>query len=78
MHIKTFAIAATVALAGLATAAQAQEIVRTVVAPQAPFAAIVAVPPGYTTYYVSGALPKPVSPPVAGQPVNWGDTTAQT
>ena len=78
MRLKTFAIAAAVTLCALATAANAQEIVRTVAAPTAPFAAIVAVPPGYTTYYVSGALPKPVTPPVAGQPINWGDTTQQT
>jgi 2-iminobutanoate/2-iminopropanoate deaminase len=78
MNVKTLAIAATVALAGLATAAQAQDIVRTVVAPQAPFAAIVAVPPGYTTYFVSGALPTPVTPAANGQPAVYGDTTAQT
>jgi len=38
----------------------------------------VAVPPGYTLYFVSGALPTPVAPPANGQPANWGDSTQQT
>jgi enamine deaminase RidA (YjgF/YER057c/UK114 family) len=43
-----------------------------------PIAAGVSVPPGYTTFYISGALPQPVTPPVAGQPMNFGDMAAQT
>jgi enamine deaminase RidA (YjgF/YER057c/UK114 family) len=78
MKIRTLAIATTVVLAGLATTANAQEINRIVAAPQAPFAQIVAVPPGYTTYYVSGALPTPVTPAANGQPAVYGDTTQQT
>jgi 2-iminobutanoate/2-iminopropanoate deaminase len=78
MKLMTIAIASAIALCGLVSTAQAQEIDRIVNGPKAPFAAIVAVPPGYTTYYVSGALPTPVSPPANGQPANWGDTTQQT
>jgi enamine deaminase RidA (YjgF/YER057c/UK114 family) len=41
--------------------------------PNAPFSAIVAVPPGYTTYYVSGMLAKPMKPAANGKPADWGD-----
>ncbi len=80
MKIKTLALAATVALCGLATAASAQEISRIGGAPGGPFVAITGVPMGggMTMYFVSGALPTPVTPPANGQPANWGDTTAQT
>lgn len=43
-----------------------------------PIAAGVSVPPGYTTYYISGALPKPVTPAANGQPASFGDTATQT
>lgn len=43
-----------------------------------PIAAAVSVPPGYTTFYISGALPKPVTPATGGQPADFGDTAAQT
>jgi enamine deaminase RidA (YjgF/YER057c/UK114 family) len=36
------------------------------------------VPPGYTTYYLSGALPTPVTPAANGQPAEYGDTATQT
>jgi enamine deaminase RidA (YjgF/YER057c/UK114 family) len=64
----------------MATVANAQEISRIGGAPGGPFAAITGVPMGggMTMYFVSGALPTPVAPPVAGQPINWGDTTQQT
>ena len=80
MKIKTLALAATVALCGLATAASAQEIMRMGGAPGGPFVAITGVPMGggMTMYFVSGALPTPIAPPANGQPANWGDTTAQT
>ncbi len=35
-------------------------------------------PPGYTTYYLSGALPSPIKPAANGQPAEYGDTAAQT
>ena len=80
MNFKSLAIATTVALCGLATVANAQEISRIGGAPGGPFVAITGVPMGggMTMYFVSGALPTPVTPPANGQPANWGDTTAQT
>jgi enamine deaminase RidA (YjgF/YER057c/UK114 family) len=78
MTVKTLILASAIALSGLATAAQAQEISRTVANPNALFASVVAVPPGYTLYFVSGALPAPVTPAANGQPANWGDSTQQT
>ena len=36
------------------------------------------VPSGYMTYYLSGALPSPISPAANGQPPVYGDTAAQT
>jgi len=46
--------------------------------PGAPFAAIVAVPPGYTTYYISGSTARPKTPAHDGQPADWGDISYQT
>ena len=43
-----------------------------------PIAQGVVVPPGYTTYYISGALPTPVKPAANGQPAEYGDITQQT
>ena len=43
-----------------------------------PIAAGVSVPPGYTTYYISGALPKVVTPAANGQPADFGDMATQT
>jgi len=78
MNFKKIAIAAVV-LAGFATAANAQEIQRIGGAPGGPFVSVTAVPTGgKTLYFVSGALPTPVTPAANGQPANWGDTTAQT
>ena len=36
------------------------------------------VPSGYITYYLSGALPTPISPAANGQPPVYGDTATQT
>lgn len=76
MRIRTWILAA--AVAALASRAEAQEINRVVASPNALFSQVVAVPPGYTLYFVSGALPTPVTPPANGQPANWGDSTQQT
>ena len=59
--------------------ASAQDITR-VYGPNAasPIASATAVPPGYTTYYLSGALPTPVKPAAAGAPADYGDTATQT
>lgn len=46
--------------------------------PMSPIAAAVSVPPGYTTFYVSGALPTAVTPAANGQPADFGDITQQT
>ena len=46
--------------------------------PMSPIAAGVSVPPGYTTFYVSGALPKMVTPAANGQPADFGDMATQT
>ena len=43
-----------------------------------PIAAGVKVPAGYDTYYISGALPKAITPAANGQPADFGDITAQT
>lgn len=43
-----------------------------------PIAAGVSVPAGYTTYFISGALPKAVTPAANGKPADYGDMAAQT
>ncbi len=66
-------------LCGAASAASAADIER-VYGPNAmsPIAAGVSVPPGYTTFYISGALPQPVKPAADGKPADFGDTATQT
>src|SRR5882757_5468510 len=47
--------------------------------PGAVIDAAVVVPPGYTTYYISGTPAGPKDPNApAGSPGRWGDTTQQT
>ena len=46
--------------------------------PTSPFSEIVAVPPGYTTYYISGMLAKPLKPAAGGKPADWGDIAYAT
>jgi enamine deaminase RidA (YjgF/YER057c/UK114 family) len=46
--------------------------------PGVSIASATAVPSGFTTYYLSGALPTPMTPAANGQPPVYGDTTAQT
>ena len=66
-------------LAGAAFPSSAQGIERVYGEnPMSPIAAGVSVPPGYTTFYISGALPKVVTPAANGQPADFGDTAAQT
>ena len=77
MKFTTLILAGAMAV-GLAATAQAQEIKRDVANPNALFASVVGVPPGYTMYFVSGALPSPVTPAADGKPASFGDTTAQT
>jgi enamine deaminase RidA (YjgF/YER057c/UK114 family) len=61
------------------TAAAAQPIDRIYGANAAsPIASAVTVPPGYTTFYISGALPAAVTPAADGKPAVYGDMTQQT
>ena len=71
-------VASALALAAFGGTANAQEIARIGGAPGGPFVAITGVPMGggMTMYFVSGALPTPVTPPANGQPAVWGDTPA--
>jgi len=63
----------------LATTAQAQEIERLNGAPTSPIATAVTVPPGYTTYYLSGVTPAVTNAAApAGSPERFGDISAQT
>jgi len=66
-------------LIATAGAVQSAEIDR-VYGPNAisPIAAGVSVPPGYTMFYISGALPSPVSPAAPGTSANYGDIAQQT
>ena len=74
----------TALLCAAAASASAADIVRTYGAspiPGGPAPAIaqgVSVPPGFTTYYVSGALPRPVTPAANGAPADFGDMATQT
>jgi enamine deaminase RidA (YjgF/YER057c/UK114 family) len=66
-------------LAGAAAGANAADIMRIPEErPNAPFVALTAVPPGYTTYYVSGSVATPKIPAANGKPADWGDTAYQT
>jgi enamine deaminase RidA (YjgF/YER057c/UK114 family) len=67
------------ALCAAASAASAQAIGR-IYGPNAasPIASGTVVPSGYTTYYLSGALPSPITPAANGQPAVFGDTAQQT
>jgi len=66
-------------LAGAMAAAQAADITRIPEdRPNAPFVALAAVPPGFTTFYISGSVAKPKSPASSGKPADWGDTAYQT
>jgi len=81
-NARKFAFLAATALAACALAAPAgaQSISR-LPSPNAnsPIVSAVTVPPGYTTYYISGTPSGPMNPNVPeGQPGRWGDTTQQT
>jgi enamine deaminase RidA (YjgF/YER057c/UK114 family) len=68
------------ALCTLAGAASAQSVTR-LPAPNAnsPIVSAVTVPPGFTTYYISGTPAGPKNPTAPeGSPDRWGDTTQQT
>jgi enamine deaminase RidA (YjgF/YER057c/UK114 family) len=68
------------AFCAFASAASAQSVSR-LAAPAAnsPIASAVTVPPGYTTYYISGTPAGPKNPSAPeGSADRWGDTTQQT
>jgi enamine deaminase RidA (YjgF/YER057c/UK114 family) len=77
-NIRTLALTGAIAalLCGTASAAEIERLY----GPNAmsPIASAVSVPPGYTTFYVSGALPNAVTPAADGKPADFGDITAQT
>ena len=76
--IRTLALAGAIAsLLGGAASAQGITIIPSP-NPAAPIASGTVVPPGFTTYYLSGALPTPVKPAAAGAPADYGDTATQT
>jgi len=67
-----------VSIAGLATAAAAQNVERRG-APEAPISSSVSVPAPARIVYVSGTVPDPVDPAApAGSVQRYGDTAAQT
>lgn len=78
MNTGILGITTIIVLCGLATIASAQEIKRTVDQPTDPISLVVAVPPGYTIYYISGEIGKPVTPAADGKPADWGNTTQET
>jgi enamine deaminase RidA (YjgF/YER057c/UK114 family) len=68
------------ALCAFALPASAQSVSRLAApSPTSPIASAVTVPPGYTTYYISGTPAGPKNPSAPeGSPDRWGDTTQQT
>jgi enamine deaminase RidA (YjgF/YER057c/UK114 family) len=77
--IKRLVLLALLSGASWCGAAQAADIDRLKAdAPTSPFSEIVAVPPGYTTYYISGMLAKPLKPAAGGKPADWGDISYAT
>ena len=75
-----FGLCAAMALCGPAAGAAAQTVTRLAVDnPNIAIAQAVTVPPGYTTFYISGTPAAPADPNApAGSPQRWGDTPAQT
>jgi len=76
--MKAIRIAALLGLSVASTGLLAADVMRLPVGPTAPFSAIVAVPSGYTTYYISGMVGQPKAPAANGKPADWGDMPYQT
>ena len=68
------------ALCAFAMPADAQSVTRLPLpSGTTPIVSAVTVPPGYTTYYISGTPAGPMNPNAPeGSPGRWGDTTQQT
>ena len=83
-NVKKTALLASLAAAlvtGAGSAASAQKVERLYGSGPGPAPAIAqatSVPSGFVTYYLSGALPTPVTPAANGKPAVFGDTAAQT
>ncbi|HVZ27772.1 MAG TPA: Rid family hydrolase [Rhizomicrobium sp.] len=78
-RIKTLALLGLLGVSALCAPAGAADIERLKAdSPTSPFSEIVAVPPGYTTYYISGMLAKPLKPAAGGKPADWGDIAYAT
>ena len=76
-RLALMSMAAGAALCGTANAADVTRLTEPAMA-AAPFAEAVTVPPGYTTYYVSGSVASPKTPAAGGKPAVWGDIGYQT
>jgi enamine deaminase RidA (YjgF/YER057c/UK114 family) len=79
MKSKFVMLLSVAALCGSSLAASAADIERSYpTSTMVPIASAVSVPPGFTTFYISGALPTPIKPPAAGEAPDYGDITRQT
>jgi enamine deaminase RidA (YjgF/YER057c/UK114 family) len=80
METKMKALLAAFAMTAIATTAHAAGLERLMGAnPASPLATAVTVPPGYTTYYISGALASVADPTAPkGSFESYGDITTQT
>ena len=81
INSRKLAILSALALCAFAAPASAQGVTRLPLPSGAttPIASAVTVPPGYTTYYISGTPAGPKDPKAPmGSPARWGDTTQQT
>ena len=78
--ISFLGMGAALALLAFAAPAGAQPVTRLASDnPASVISAAVVVPPGYTTYYISGMHTGPLNPSAPeGSPGRWGDTTQQT
>jgi enamine deaminase RidA (YjgF/YER057c/UK114 family) len=79
MKFTFLSMGAALALCAFAVPADAQPVSRTG-APTSVIASTVTVPPGYTTYYISGTPSGPMNPDEVknGAAPKWGNTTWQT
>ena len=72
-------IAGAILLAGVSTGAMAQDVTHNQEDANSPFAGSVVVPPGYTTYYISGSGPSVTNPNAPRDSIeSFGDTATQT
>ena len=82
IHFRQYLLAGAVMLiasGALATAAGAQDVTHNQEDANSPFASSVVVPPGYTTYYISGSGPAVTDPNAAkGTVESLGNTVTQT